>query len=291
MATLNLYDWRTVAATMLYAIQTGNTEVAHAAASELIMSELSHVAEHVATLALFLAPPRYAYVPTEQHKEQRVAAALSLPPFELPTPLPTPIPPRLESQPVVWNPHIKIKNSATVWRGIRDALRNGRIARAAKLSLIVDDEDIPSLLESLGFVPRPVAKPRDRFFVHVFTTGLPLFEMPFPSLQVTCRSFQIDPAALSCWNIPSPPISQLMGAPVWVTGADAAPVWKKAVDRYGLVGNSTYMEGRDDDATEAFYTEFFPKDIPDEWSSKERAKSHGLCVTPYKPNPWISFLV
>jgi hypothetical protein len=49
-----------------------------------------------------------------------------------------------------------------------------------------------------------------------------------------------------------------------------------------------------DEVREAFYDEHFPKDIPDEWSKKERAKSHGRGIgesTPLRAmRAWFSRL-
>jgi hypothetical protein len=76
-----------------------------------------------------------------------------------------------------------------------------------------------------------------------------------------------------------------VGAPTWVLDAEASPFWKDLLKKHGV---DEQLNGRTAEATEAFYGEGFPNDIPDEWSDKERGKSHGLCVR-FVENPWRGF--
>jgi len=48
------------------------------------------------------------------------------------------------------------------------------------------------------------------------------------------------------------------------------PFWDEALSNFQR--NGVWVS---DDAMEAFYDEFFPDDIPDEWSHQEKLKSHG----------------
>ena len=265
MATRNFYDIRSVAAFLLYSIRKGHATDSLAAAAELVGSGCRAVADHVATWALLLAPPLYGFLPAEQ----RLAAALSLPPFDLPTPL---LP--LSSAP--FRPTV-----ATVRKAVKDALKHGRIERAAALSLACPEASRASLLESVGRDVRWLSSSlsEDRVFLHAYTatTAVPPLPTPFPTpLQ---RAFALSSAALAEWNVPSPPLALCVGAPVWVLDSAASPFWKDLVARHGVSGSPPAMEGRTDDATEAFYAEGFPYDIPDEWSEKEREKSHGIVVT------------
>jgi hypothetical protein len=58
------------------------------------------------------------------------------------------------------------------------------------------------------------------------------------------------------------------------TGIWNSGYWDSVAEEHGGWG----AVRSDDDAREAFYEACFPDDIPDEWSSKEREKSHGRGV-------------
>jgi len=127
--------------------------------------------------------------------------------------------------------------------------------------------------------------PRDRVLFHAFankTADPP--QRSTPTRTVAGRSFSIDPRALAQEGVSSPPTSALVGLPLWVPEDDASPWWKAALQTYGIVARDGSLEGATAEATEAFYTECFPTDIPDEWSMRERAKSHGLFI-PSLTNP------
>jgi hypothetical protein len=294
MATRNFYEQQSVAAFFLYSVQTGDSTGATAAAAELVQSGLEGLVSRVATLALLLAPPRYGFLAVET----RLAAALSLPPFPLPTPLPRLPPPTTTSKKAcAWKP-VKTAKAATLWWAIQDALNHGRVERAAAISLGVAAEDRASLFESFGLdarwlslcpfplCPFPLCPfPLERVFVHAYaktSTGGP---PPARPLESRGRAFSVSPVALATWAVASPPLPLCMGVPVWTTEADASPFWKRLAERCGV--RPGLLEGRDDGATEAFYTEGFPIDIPDEWSMAERAKSHGLATaSSCAPSVW-----
>ena len=48
---------------------------------------------------------------------------------------------------------------------------------------------------------------------------------------------------------------------------------------------------KDEEKEDPFYSACFPKDIPDEWSEEERAKSHGIRLASLSPNPWVTAFV
>lgn len=54
---------------------------------------------------------------------------------------------------------------------------------------------------------------------------------------------------------------------------DGSGFWFRALTKSGWSVDSGW--NRDDDALEGFYEEYFPDDIPDEWSLEEKKKSHG----------------
>ena len=57
-------------------------------------------------------------------------------------------------------------------------------------------------------------------------------------------------------------------------GFAGCPFWERVVCEYarGVVAPIPWVSG---DSMEAFYNEYFPDDIPDEWTMKEKQKSHG----------------
>ena len=150
--TRNFYEAKSVTAFLLYAIQTGDTTGAEQAAAELVDSGLKDVVDDAATLLLLLAPPRYGFLP----REERWKAALSLRPFVLPTPLrrlplPTQANAKTKTKTCPWNP-VKTDKGAgpTIWSAVEDALKRGRIERAATLSLVVAEEDRASCTRLRG---------------------------------------------------------------------------------------------------------------------------------------------
>jgi hypothetical protein len=285
MATRNLYERTTVEATFLYSIQTGSTEVAENALIELESSGIDTAS--LLTKAWLLAPPQTRFL----EKEERRSAVLSLPPHRRSASLlPFPPPANDLRTECPWTP-LSVKKAPTVWHAIRDALEHGRVARAVRLALSVPDDDLVSLLESFSLnttwllLLLLVDMPRDRVLFHAFAN--PTADPPrrsTPTRRTNGRSFSIDPRALAQEGVSSPPTSLLLGLPIWVTEDDASPWWKAALRKYGIGVSGGFLEGATAEATEAFYTECFPNDIPDEWSNQERAKSHGLFV-PFATNP------
>jgi hypothetical protein len=53
------------------------------------------------------------------------------------------------------------------------------------------------------------------------------------------------------------------------------PFWEEALSEYGSIDKHGTIQWKSDDATESFYNKYFPDDIPDEWTKKEKQKSHG----------------
>ena len=284
MATRNLYERTSVEATFLYAIQIGSTEVAENALIELESSGIDTAP--LLTKAWLRAPPQTRFL----NQEERRSAVFSLAPHIRPPPLlPFPPPTNELRADCPWSPR-SVKKAPTVWHAIRDALGHGRVARAVRLALSVPEEDLESLLESFTLNTEWLSlllpdMPRDRVLFHAFAnkTADPPWRST-PTRIVTGRSFSIDPRALAQEGVSSSPTSLLIGLPLWVTEDDASPWWKAALRTYGIVARCGSLEGATAEATEAFYTECFPNDIPDEWSIRERAKSHGLFI-PSLTNP------
>jgi len=100
------------------------------------------------------------------------------------------------------------------------------------------------------------------------------------------RTFQVNPLALSQWNLKSKPVTKLMGSPTLIL-ENAAKIWRTVCTTHGVSKVGEDLVFSSDELLEAFYLTYFPSDIPDEWSTLERAKSHGIVVPLAKqPNPW-----
>jgi hypothetical protein len=66
--------------------------------------------------------------------------------------------------------------------------------------------------------------------------------------------------------------------------------WRRMTEAAGFKETEDTLEMPDDDGYEAFCDEFFPDDIPDEWSAADQQKSHGRGIAETAPepeSPWI----
>lgn len=57
--------------------------------------------------------------------------------------------------------------------------------------------------------------------------------------------------------------------------SDGCKFWQKTLQSAGITATDETVSFPNDDALEKFYAEFFPDDIPDEWSAADQQKSHG----------------
>jgi len=178
---------------------------------------------------------------------------------------------------------------------IQDALKHGRVSRAAYLaSGVQTDADLTTLLASFrvheAYAEWLPLVPRERVLVHAFSylqSAKTVYPRVLPLRKAGKRSFTVIAAALSTWNVAAPPLSQLIGEPVWAV-LEACPIIKPILTKCGIIATATGIVARDDDALEEFYGTVFPEDIPDEWSAAERAKSHGQQGVVFTTNPWAS---
>ena len=53
------------------------------------------------------------------------------------------------------------------------------------------------------------------------------------------------------------------------------PFWDEVLTEYANVNEQGQIEWQSDDKMEEFYDTYFPDDIPDEWSKRDKEKSHG----------------
>lgn len=57
--------------------------------------------------------------------------------------------------------------------------------------------------------------------------------------------------------------------------SEGCKFWQEALQRMGITATDETVSFPNDDIMEKFYEEFFPDDIPDEWSAADQQKSHG----------------
>jgi len=302
MASIHLYDLPTVAATLLYSIQINDTKTVVEACSELVESGSTSLALSVLRLALSLAPFS-GLSPTIMLSTDitvLLGAVMAVGGYELPLRRTPPLGPLLyTTKTVPWVPK-SVANHATIWIAIKDAVKHGRIERAAFLaSAIKEDADLTSLFASFDidatyskWLPLVI---RERVIFHAFSSLSNIksvvssphaLRLPMPAGKAG-RTFAVPVQALQTWGISAPPLSQLIGEPVWVV-LKACSALKPIITKCGIVGTGTGLIAKDDDALEEFYSTVFPDDIPDEWSATERAKSHGQQGVVFIANPWIS---
>lgn len=57
--------------------------------------------------------------------------------------------------------------------------------------------------------------------------------------------------------------------------SEGCKFWKETLQAAGITTTDETVSFPNDDVLEKFYAEFFPDDIPDEWSAEDQQKSHG----------------
>jgi hypothetical protein len=57
--------------------------------------------------------------------------------------------------------------------------------------------------------------------------------------------------------------------------SEGCKFWRETLEAAGITTNDETISFPNDDVLEKFYAEFFPDDIPDEWSAVDQRKSHG----------------
>ena len=107
----------------------------------------------------------------------------------------------------------------------------------------------------------------------------------------TYRGFTISTDACLVWRCQIPPMTKLIGAPMWILETPTN-YWQNKI-RENRIAAAKTKQGVEylkipESHSDTFYTSAFPNDIPDEWSDAERAKSHGLTLQEIsKANIWF----
>jgi hypothetical protein len=65
------------------------------------------------------------------------------------------------------------------------------------------------------------------------------------------------------------------------------PFWDTILAQYSTIDGNGEIDWNSDDDLEAFYSQYFPDDIPSEWSQKDKSASHGYGVI--NPNSSVSY--
>lgn len=322
MASKHLYELEDVAAAFLYYTCEGNAQQAVYAAKELHDSGEHDLLWNILTLAWLLCDPAMtmgAAAAFASHDVERLLLLLlkskhALPTIEEPCVLPMPPKPSKRPLPECWHPLPKQYTSeqcATLYKAIKYSLDHKFWEHAAyliKCHLAENTLSMSSLLKTLGVAKQltdlletTVFTPLSARIVDHACAALvappaePVLSKQYKSLWNTKlpngrsgRRLSIPAEALATWRLKAKPLSRLMGVPLLVAEPTASSYWTDAVKKYNISDDGHELLFADDAQTEAFYENYFPEDIPDEWSTAERAKSHGQAVPPSEINPWLT---
>jgi len=327
MTTQHLYTRDTVSVTFLSSFLAGDVKAAAHCAKELLVSGERDELIRIVTFAWLCDDPLYntanrttAYMHIHEAPEAFLRTLLSertvaiepssipritTPPYETPSPSPWTV------LPATWTPY----QGTTLWRAVKNALNHKNLYRATYLTAYLIAENkaaVASLLTALDvkkpFIDlfeatthqevalrvlavayaslintTPTKEPSHSVLEHVLTSTFPMGRAG--------RHIHIQRCAE--WGIPIRPESDLMGAPVLIK--DATPFWQNVIDTYGIRFVANELQFPNDELLDAFYASYFPDDIPDEWPTEERQKSHSNIQIKTQELPvvdWIrSFLI
>jgi len=310
MATRHLYHVEDISATLLVAIQQNQRSIAREAAAELIASEESTLLFRLLTLAWCLDEPDSPYQSQrarafEEGDSEALLGSLLQNGYDLPEQedlleVGKPMKGLLKGIPVQGTLKGWTKGQVqTLWNALTSAMSKGQWRRAAHLLC----PHVQSNATQVALWMRTLGVPESFANLVKTTVYLPLAHrmvrhglasvcamallMPSP---VRCiiptasgRTLTLSATALSVWACEARPITDLQGAPVWITEEPTA-YWVSLLERCKGTKDLIF---EDEEGEESLYSQGFPMDIPDEWSSEERRKSHGLSfLTTKAPNHW-----
>jgi len=309
MITQHLYTTDAVSATFLSSFFEGNETTATQCAKELLVSGETPRLRRLVTFA-WLCDTTYntahrvnafcqwnespdAFLRTLL-SERRVTPVAPDPPVIPPVPYETHALSPWTVPPSDWT----AGQATTVWRAVRDALRHRNMDRAMVLTAYLVVSHTPSvhnLLTALG------VREEIRTVFHEATPDLAIQALRLAYASLVCtepehsvvsatveriltthlpygragRTFTISAKACAEWKVPIPPESDLMGPPAYLRNGTA--FWNAVLQTYRVhITSANEVQCPNDEMLEAFYTAYFPDDIPDEWTAAERQKSHGV---------------
>lgn len=322
MATKRFYSKDTVCATLLHALQTGNSEQAVYAARELWESQETELLKATLTLAWLLTPPdhpreseRYAAFCQRGLKEllfTLLDAPYTLPELPERVVIPTPIPHHKTTGVGTWcvlPAEYNYEQSCKFYKAVEISVRNGFWEHAAYLAvslLPTSSSSVSSLLEAFGINPQLIElldgtlfEPlRYRIVEHAFAGGFKPPDGPKPSAAAEriwnrgTAGLTISAVACALWQVRAPPAQQLRGcgAATLILAPNATVFWQKAVHKYDIKKDEkNCLKFRDAAAEDEFYATCFPDDLPDEWSDARVGRSHGFTVpVAAEKNTWYA---
>ena len=322
MTTKNFYECDSIAAMLLYSLMNNNLSNAVYAAREIYASEEHELLSKLLTFTWFLQTPYMerehsiynAFLKNDNALLLQLLCKTSTIP-ELPTvySLKPPKPSGKLMPPPQWSPlplQWSYAAAGTLWKAVQDAIRHTNYERAAMLVAPLISENLPSavsLLECVGLdkkftelLPANLYTPLSyRILMHGFAVlcSKPASSSKFIAKQSlssvcsgrTARQLHIQMNALNIWHVRAQPPTRLLGAPVSIVDDTATAVWSKLVEKFGIYIENNLIAAKDSDSLEAFYVAGFPDDIPDEWSTEERKKSHYTLseAQVFEKNPWV----
>lgn len=304
MATAHFYELEDVVATLFYSIQIHDEKTAISAANELAVSDEISILQQTLWLAWMLAPSSVDYdsAAAQSYADKNYGLLLEI--------LVSTKAHALPQNYKIWKTTDKPIRSV-----IDDIVKKAEspLKRAELLTTYIapflehNKRDIMNMLEVYG-APKVLTDALSqstgpisyRILVHACYAAFPssiintnqklkpqrIVLNTTTDFHKTRRTFQVNPLALAQWNLKSKPATKLMGAPTLILD-NPAKIWHTVCQTHGVTKEGEDLAFSSDELLEAFYLTYFPSDIPDEWSTMERAKSHGFVVPPaQRPNPW-----
>jgi len=302
MATAHFYELEDVVATLLYSIQIQDEKTAIGAANELAASDEISTLERTLWLAWMLAPPSTEYdaEAAKSYASKNYGLLLEI---------------LVSTKAHVFPQRYKIwKTTDKPIRTVIDYILKKAESPLNRAELLItyirpflehNKRDIMNLLEVYG-APKVLTEALSqstgpisyRILVHACYAAFPsntnqtqkqtqkIILNTTTDFHKARRTFQINPLALSQWNLKSKPLTKLMGSPTLILES-STKIWRTVCTTHGVSKEGEDLAFSSDELLEAFYLTYFPSDIPDEWSTMERAKSHGIVVPlAHRPNPW-----
>lgn len=304
MTTRNLYPIEAVVANVIFAVQTNDKQLLTYTISELVNSKEQDYALRILQLAWFLAPPgRYSRLCYDAWKTknpfQFASAILTNTAFELPDICTFPQPPTktivskygvpewTHFLPSTWSAAQRETFAVAVDKSIK--IRNythaaylmGIVEPAPILRLYGVPDDICYTIEQTVFVPLVVRIVEHALWIRETSSVL----LPSPLVKTNGRAFKLQTKACDCWNVLPSLLKELIGIPIHLT-TRGTQFWKDMIQKYNISIADESFISTSDESLEQFYIEGFPSDIPDEWSTQERDKSHPQWKPTDDKNPW-----
>lgn len=305
MATRNLYDSQSVAATLLHSIQTNDRILLRATVHEFILSEEYEVCLSLLELGWFLSPPTNSRICYDSYIQTRrtndiawfVESITKIQSYSLPClnydipQLPADTVSQKTYDNIMWIEYLNIPwslNQKNIYVFAIDTCFKRKYWEHMSylLNLLLDniqilkkilayygaDSIMLEVLDSTMFQPL-----LPRVLSHICAALVsPTEKIKKQNLPIknTGRSFTISKKAAELWCVPKRSIIELTGVPKHICDTNATQYWKLLIKKFNIriVGDS-FMSSHDE-LLEQFYEEAFPIDIPDEWTIKEREKSH-----------------